>query len=263
MSLLLRLLARVGLASAFLFPKAGTDEQPDEPDAPNEPDDDDQPDDEPGDDIGNDDSEPDDHAGTGNQDAPPRRAASAVSLLRTRTQEAERKAEEADRRARELEERFNRQAAGPSQAEREAAEEDRRLRDPEVSEMEKWQIRSNQTIRATQAQAQGFLMQGRDDRDAAAYERKAATNPTYDKYRDKVEAQVAAERKAGRLVQRDMVLAYLVGQDILNGNLKSNKASTTKPVPRGKPTGARSDTPRTGRMTDAQKRAARLQDQII
>lgn len=260
MSLLLRLLARIGLASDFLFPKAGTDELPDEPEAdPDEPESDLEPE---ADELDEDDPEPA-AAGTGNQDAPPRRAASAVSLLRTRTQEAERKADEADRRARELEERFNRQSAGPSAAERQQADEEARLRDPNTTDMEKWQIQSNRTIRETQAQAQGFLMQGRDDRDAAAYERKAATNPTYDKYRDKVEAQVASERKAGRLVQREMVLAYLVGQDIINGNLKSNKASVNKPIPRGKTTGARSDTPRTGRMTDAQKRAARLQDQII
>lgn len=260
MSLLLRLLARIGLASDFLFPKAGTDELPDEPEAdPDEPESDLEPE---ADELDEDDPEPA-AAGTGNQDAPPRRAASAVSLLRTRTQEAERKADEADRRARELEERFNRQSAGPSAAERQQADEEARLRDPSTTDMEKWQIQSNRTIRETQAQAQGFLMQGRDDRDAAAYERKAATNATYDKYRDKVEAQVASERKAGRMVQREMVLAYLVGRDVVDGNLKSNKASASKPIPRGKTTGARSDTPRTGRMTDAQKRAARLQDQII
>lgn len=261
MSLLLRLLARIGLASAFLFPKAGTDELTDEPNALGDEPGTDEPAEEITDDLAEDEPEAV-SADPGNSDAPPRRAASHVAELRRRTQEAERKAEEADRRAREVLERLDRQAAGPSQAEREAMDEEAKLRDPNTSDMEKWQIRSNQTIRATQAQAQGFLMQGRDDRDAAAYERKAATNSTYDKYRDKVEAQVAAERKAGRLVQREMVLAYLVGQDIINGNLKSKTASS-KPVPRGKPTGARSDTPRQGSMTDAQKRAARLQDQII
>jgi hypothetical protein len=262
MSLLLRLLARIGLASAFLFPKAGTDDDPAPDDEPADEPADEPTDDDPAEDLGEDDPEPA-ATGTGNQDAPPRRAASHVAELRKRTQEAERKADEAAQRARDLEDRFNRQAAGPTAAERQIAEEEARLRDPNTTDMEKWQIQSNRTIRETQAQAQGFLMQGRDDRDAAAYERKAATNPTYDKYRDKVEAQVAKERAAGRLVQREMVLAYLVGQDIISGNLKSNKASTSKPIPRGKTTGARSDTPRTGRMTDAQKRAARLQDQII
>lgn len=260
MSLLLRLLARIGLASEFLFPKAGTDELPDDPEANlDESEADPEPE---ADEPEEDDPEPA-ATGTGNQDAPPRRAASHMAEMRRRTQEAERKADEAAQKARDLEERFNRQSAGPSAAERQQSEEDARLRDPNTTDMEKWQIQSNRTIRETQAQAQGFLMQGRDDRDAAAYERKAATNSTYDKYRDKVEAQVAQERKAGRLVQREMVLAYLVGQDIISGNLKSNKASTAKPVPRGKPTGARSDTPRSGRMSDAQKRAARLQDQII
>lgn len=263
MSLLLRLLARIGLASDFLFPKAGTDELPEPDDAPvDETATDDATDDEPAEDLGEDDPEPA-AAGAGNQDAPPRRAASHVAELRRRTQEAERKADEAAQRARELEERFNRQSAGPTHAERMQAEEDAKLRDPNTSDMEKWQIQSNRTIRETQAQAQGFLMQGRDDRDAAAYERKAATNPMYDKYRDKVESLVAKERAAGRLVSRETILAHVVGMDIINGNLKSNKASAGTTVPRGKPTGARSDTPRTGRMTDAQKRAARLQDQII
>lgn len=253
MSLLLRLLARIGLASAFLFPKAGTDEQP-EP-GTEEP----EPGIEPEPELEGLEPEPEE---PGNQDAPPRRAASAVASLRTRTQEAERKADEADRRARDLEERFNRQAAGPTAAERQLAEEDAQLRDPNTTELDRWRIQSNQRMRASEAQAQGFLMQGRDDRDAASYERKAATNPVYDKYRDKVEAAVTQERKAGKLVQREMVLAYLLGQDVLNSNLKS-KTTSTKPVPRGKTTGARSDTPRTGSMTDAQKRAARLQDQII
>jgi hypothetical protein len=262
MSLLLRLLAHIGLASAFLFPKAGTDESPELDDAPGDESGDEPTDDEPAEDLGEDDPEPA-AASTGNQDAPPRRAATATAELRRRTQEAERKAEEAARRAAELEERFNRQAAGPTQAERMQAEEDAKLRDPNTTELERWQIQANRQLRESQATTQGYLIQGRDDRDAAAYERKAASNSVYDKYRDKVESEVAKERKAGRLVPRETVLAYLVGQDILNGNLKSNTASAGKTVPRGKPTGARSDTPRTGRMTDAQKRAARLQDQII
>lgn len=266
MSLLLKLLLkRLSHASAFLFPKAGTDEDPAAHEAVEDPaledigdDPHDDSDDEPESDLDG----PEASANTGNLDAQPStrapsRSAKAITELRERSQRLERELEEvrAER---------TRQAAGPTAAEREQQAEESRLRDPDVSDMEKWQIRSNQTLRTTVQQSQAALARAADDRDAAAYERKAAANAVYDKYKDKVEAEVTrARQQSGQLVKREDVLAYIVGRDMIAGNLKSKTTTQAKPVARGKPTGARSDTPARGSMTDAQKRAARLENQLI
>lgn len=141
-------------------------------------------------------------------------------------------------------------------------EEERKLRDPATSDLERWQIQSNRALRASQMQSQQALFQAQDMADKTTFQVKAASNPLYKKYADKVEAELAKARSTGGNPPRDFVLQVLVGRDILAGNFKPAATKSTG-IARGKPTGARSDTPSRSGMTEHQKRAARLENQQI
>jgi hypothetical protein len=117
----------------LLFP--GIEGEPDEPDLP----DPDAPD--PGDDDLDDLPEPD------LPDDPPARTSSRRDDAGERLARLE---AEVERRGRIAAEQAARQPA-PVDAEHQREEE--RLRNPETSEMERWQIQANRTLRATQAEA--------------------------------------------------------------------------------------------------------------
>lgn len=259
--LLLKLLRGIGLCLAFAFPKAGPDDEPADTPAPEDVADTSAGDDIPADDDPDpeEDDIPEDPAlSVSPSPAPAPRASrsqAAIAELRRRTQEAE-------RIAREAQEAVRRSQAGPSADERLMQEEETRLRDPNISDQERWQIQSNRVIRQSQQQAQQALMQSKDMADQNLYLNKARSNPTYEKYMDRVEKVVAEQRARGMLIPREVVLAQEIGRDVIAGNFKS-KAGSPAPVLRGKPNAARSDTPRSGSMTERQRRVARLEDKPI
>ena len=137
-------------------------------------------------------------------------------------------------------------------------EEERKLRDPATSELEKWQINSNRALRSSAQASQQALFQAQDMADRTGYQVKAASNPIYSKYESKVEAALNKAREAGQNPNRELILAVLIGRDQLAGNFKPAASNKGKAIPRGKPTGARSDTPSRGTMSDREKRVARL-----
>jgi len=140
-------------------------------------------------------------------------------------------------------------------------EEERKLRDPATTDLEKWQIQSNRALRASQLQSSQALFQAQDMADKTTYQIKAAANPVYDKYKDKVESELAKARAQGSNIQREVILQVLIGRDMLAGNFKAAAAKVkAKDIPRGKSPGARSDTPSRAGGTEHQKRIARLQD---
>ena len=136
-------------------------------------------------------------------------------------------------------------------------EEERKLRDPATSDLEKWQIQSNRALRTSQQQSQQALFQAQDMADKTTYQVKAASNPVYSKYQDKVEKELDRARASGQNPPREVILQLMIGRDMLAGNFKA-AADKAKTIPRGKSPGARSDTPSRGSMTEHQKRAARL-----
>ena len=139
-------------------------------------------------------------------------------------------------------------------------EEERKLRDPNTSELEKWQINSNRALRSSAAQSQQALFQAQDMADKTTYQVKAASNPLYSKYEKRVDEELAKARQSGANPTREFILDILVGRDMRMGNFKSAPAvaGKGKVISRGKPTGARSDTPSRGGTSEREKRAARL-----
>ena len=138
-------------------------------------------------------------------------------------------------------------------------EEERKLRDPNTSELEKWQINSNRALRSSAQASQQALFQAQDMADKTTYQVKAASNPLYSKYEKRVDEELAKARQSGANPTREFILDILVGRDMRMGNFKSAPAAGKgKVIARGKPTGARSDTPSRGGASEREKRAARL-----
>ncbi|MCA8203195.1 hypothetical protein LGM71_19265 [Burkholderia sp. AU33545] len=186
--------------------------------------------------------------------APSRRTTSEADRLAALEAEVERRGRMAD---------ASRTAAPTAPVmDRDFEAEEARLRDPNTTEIERWQIQSNRTLRQSQQAAQAALFQAQDLRDQTLFEAKIASDPHRARYRDRVEAAVQEERRAGRNASRESVYYYMLGKDIADGKLKP-KAKAKAPaadVPRGKTPGVRSTVPPSRGQTEHQKRAARLAD---
>jgi hypothetical protein len=169
---------------------------------------------------------------------------------------------EVERRGRIAAEQAARQ---PATVDPELAREEERLRNPEISEIERWQIQANRTLRATQQQAQQALQQAQDMADRTRFEAKISSDPRRAKYTDRVEEAIRQERAAGRNAEREAVYFYMLGKDIAEGKLKPKaKASTTPNVKRGRPAGVRSDVQGRGQpSSDRDKLRARLENTNI
>lgn len=122
-----------------------------------------------------------------------------------------------------------------------------------------WQIQSNRAMRANAAEVKRGTMTAQDIADKTQFDRLELTKPkTYKKYADQVEEHVANARRQGQLVPRSMVLAMLLGQDVLAGKVKTRSAPKT--VDRGRTPGTRSDVSAkgNGKLTKGQAAAKRL-----
>lgn len=231
---------------ALLYP--GIDGEPDDPPAddpdtpdPDLPDDDDLP-------------EPD------LPDDPP------VSTRSRRDDSAERLARleaEVERRAKLADEAIRQSRPAPVDTEYQREEE--RLRSADITELERWQIQSNRTLRATEARATQALMQAQEMQDRTRFESKIASDPRRAKYVERVEEEVSKARSRGQQASREDVYYWMLGKDIADGKLKpKTKTSPAASVPRGKSPGVRSDVQGRGRpQTDRDKLRARLENQNI
>jgi hypothetical protein len=232
---------------AFLYPgiDGETDDGPDLPDT--DPGDPDQPDD---DDLPELDDDP----------APTARAASRRSDADERLARLEAEVERRGRLAAEA------QARQPAQPDPEFQREEERLRSSELSDIERWQINANRTLRATQQQAQQALFQAQDMADRTRFESKVSSDPRRAKYTDRVETEIQKARSQGNMqASREDVYYWMLGKDIADGKLKSKpKASAAPNVNRGKPAGVRSDVQGRGRPgSDRDKLRSRLENMNI
>jgi len=144
--------------------------------------------------------------------------------------------------------------------------EEERLRSADISEIERWQIQANRTLRATQAEARQAMFQAQDMSDRTRFEAKFNSDPRRAKYADRVEEAVQQERAAGRNASRESVYFYMLGKDIAEGKLKTKaKATSAAPaVNRGKPAGVRSDIQGRGRpSSEKDKLRSRLENMNI
>jgi hypothetical protein len=229
----------------LLYP--GIDGEPDEPDLP-DPDTPDTDIDDP-DDI----DEPDDT---------PAPAASARSRRDAADERLARLEAEVERRGRLAAEQSSRRE--PT-VDPEFQREEERLRNPELTDIERWQINANRTLRATQQQATQALQQAQDMHDRARFEAKAATDPRRTKYTERVEEELNKARSRGQQASREDVYYWMLGKDIADGKLKSKPKSSSAPnVNRGKPAGVRSDVQGRGRpSSEKDKLRSRLENMNI
>jgi hypothetical protein len=168
---------------------------------------------------------------------------------------------EVERRGRLAEEA--RQAAAP-RTDPTFEDEERRLKDPNTSELERWQIQSNRTLRATEARATQALMQAQEMQDRTRFEAKVANDPRRAKYLDRVEEEVTRAKSRGQMASREDVYYWMLGKDIAEGKLKTKaKAAPASNVNRGKSPAVRSDVQAKGARTEHDKRVARLANMNI
>lgn len=163
-------------------------------------------------------------------------------------------------------ERRMRAPAADTDEQRLFEQEEARLRDPEVPEVEKWQIKSNRTLRANTRAANQALTTAADMRDRSDFDRLAVTNPKVHKlYADKVEKALSDMRSKGQDAPRLALLRFMIGNDVMEGKLKSATkpkmaAAQASTVNRGRTPGARSDVAARGKQTESQARRARLEN---
>jgi hypothetical protein len=170
---------------------------------------------------------------------------------------------EVERRGRMAAEAAARQ---PAPVDSEFQREEEKLRNPETTELERWQIQSNRTLREAKAEARQARLEAADMIDRTRFESKNSTDPRRAKYAERVEEAIQQERAQGRNASREAVYFYMLGKDIAEGKLKARAkpASKTPDVPRGRSPGVRSDVQGRGRPTsDRDKLRARLENQNI
>jgi hypothetical protein len=151
--------------------------------------------------------------------------------------------------------------------------EEARLRDPEVPDIEKWQIKSNRTLRANTLASNRAMSTAADMQDQSAFNRLEISNPKVFKlYSGKVEKALADMRARGQDAPRLALLRFLIGNDVIEGNLKSGTSkkaaaatelNKSAGVDRGRSPGARSDVSGRGKMSEHEKRKERLRGQPI
>jgi hypothetical protein len=177
-------------------------------------------------------------------------------------------AQEETRKERERAEKFEREAAelrvrhAPPPPTDIEAQENARLADPKTTDIEKWQIQANRTLRANTSASQLALAQAQDVSDKTTFSTVMLSDPVAKRYEARVEEELAKVRQKGGNAAREAIYTYLLGKDMREGKFKK-KASTTDPnkgVPRGKTPGARSDVPAKGTQTERDKRRARLEN---
>ena len=183
-----------------------------------------------------------------------------VATLREERQRAEARAEAAERFAREVAQPL--MPRGPTPEQVQWQQEQQRLADPTTSDIEKWQIDANRHMRQQAANTQRLHMETMERADRTEYAIKAAKNPLYEKYADKVETKLQEMRGRGYNDSRENVLKYLIGEDMVGGKFRSGSPKTNT-VARGKSPGVRSDVSAKSGQSKAAQLAKRLEGKFI
>lgn len=188
-------------------------------------------------------------------------SAKELEAARKAAKDAEERAAKFEREAADL--RVRHAPPAPNDIE---AQENAKLANPNTTDLEKWQIQSNRTLRANTSAAQMALAQANDVSDRTAFASIAMTDPIAKKYESRVEETLAKARAQGQNPRREDIYTYLLGQDMRGGKFTKKKAAAAEAgggVPRGKLPNAGGDVPRKGGMTERERRAQRLENQQI
>lgn len=186
------------------------------------------------------------------------KAQQEIINLRKRAQEAE----ERERKVREDLESARRpsQSAQPTQEQAIWEQEEAVLKNPESTEWHKYSVQTAREARAAKLEVSRMRSESQDALDRAKFEKYETTKPKlYAKYKDKVESTLAEMRKAGNNAPREDLLALFIGRDLRDGKTKSTEAKT-KQNTRGSTPGVRSNVTAKGGLSEAERRAKRLEN---
>jgi hypothetical protein len=194
---------------------------------------------------------------------PKSRAQKEITTLRERAQTAEAQHRQAQVDL-EAARRQPFQPAQPTNEQKLWEAEQATLNNPEATDWQRYSVQSARDSRAALAQSQAALTQAQDFRDQAEFAALAQTKPkTVEKYRDRVEE---AKKKFPSAPRKEL-LAFIVGQEMLAGKLKTTESKPAKKAgaPRGSTPGARSDVTSSSRggKTEYEKAMARLDGKKI
>lgn len=193
------------------------------------------------------------------------RSQAAIVKLRTEKREAEDKYQ----KARDELEQARRQPVQKvnSQEDDLRKQEEAILSNPEATDWQKYAVQSARDSRQATRNSNMALREAKDINDKAEFHSLATSQPkTFAAYKDRVETTLKEMRANGNDAPRKELFAYLVGQDMINGKLKTSTAklsgSKTGSVKRGSTPGAKSDVSSSGsgKSSDAEKRAKRLEN---
>lgn len=208
------LLKRLLASTAVFAPDTGGSAGGDPPEDDLDLDQDDDPvaegDDEPEDqvDAAEDDDEDDDG---GADDPPPRQPSRGERRFQTLTNEVKTERERALRLERELQQLREQQNRGNSRQSEE--EEAQRLALMTVEERVEYKL--NKALESHRRESEIVQFRSVDAQDKATFDGRYRAHPKYGKYCDEVEAELAKSRAAGVNVQRETVLAALIGRRVL------------------------------------------------
>lgn len=165
-----------------------------------------------------------DEAGQGRQETQVGRRERRVQALANRNRDNERRAVEAETREKLLQQQLEfmrQQPAQQPQYDPRAEQDYIAALDP----VERIQYVTNKQLQQMQQAntQQQYMMLEMMDR--TTYQTKAASNPVYKKFEAEVEQMRAAEASKGRHFNREDILAFLIGQKMLN----SKKSDKPKP----------------------------------
>lgn len=156
------------------------------------------------------------------------------------------------------------QNSQPSEDQRLWEQEEAVLNNPEAQDWQKYAVSSNRASRQAVATSQNALRRAEDMSDQAKFDAIKSTKPKlYESYKSRVEDERTRLAATGVYAPRDELLALLIGRDMRDGKLSRTEA---KPggAKRSSTPGARSDVSTSGsRLSDAEKRAKRLEGQRI
>lgn len=183
-------------------------------------------------------------------------------LERDKAREAElQKAREevaAERARRELIERMTQQRP----QEPDPREEETRL--AEMSPDERAAYSLAKSHKSLEQKIEQIRFENADKADKMAFEAKAASNPVYAKYAQKVEERVMQLYRTGQVLPREVVLTYLVGEAVManKGKSKEQAISAKKNVEtqRAAPVAAKGDQGGTQKPDDRAARIKRLEN---
>jgi hypothetical protein len=203
-------------------------------------------------------TEAQDELAEGRQESNLSRGQKRIQSLANKSRDSERRAIEAEATNRALQQQLEAMRSQPAQPQYDPRAEQEYLAALDPAERITYQF--NRQLQAVQQQNTYQQYTMLDMMDRTMYQSKAANNPVYKQLEADVERMRIAEASKGRHFNREDILAFLIGQKMLN-NKKSGKTKTTKKAAQTTRPGNTSTDVASGRSQSSERsaRAKRVQ----